>query len=82
MIRELGEMLKRIIGYGGEIVFDPGKPDGTMRKLLHVTRISTTGWKPQTGPEIGLRQAYSASLLAAHVTRNMREPVFGSSNEI
>src|SRR6266481_1277974 len=44
-IKELAELVGRIIGYEGEIVFDASKPDGTMRKVLDVSKIKGLGWK-------------------------------------
>jgi GDP-L-fucose synthase len=58
-IRELAELVKRVVGYGGEIVFDASKPDGTPRKLLDVSRLAAMGWKAGTGLEEGLRRAYA-----------------------
>lgn len=57
-IRELAECVKSVTGYTGEIVFDAGKPDGTPRKLLDVTRLSALGWRASTPFLDGLRQAY------------------------
>lgn len=57
-IRELAELVQRVVGYSGEIVFDPGKPDGTPRKLLDVSRLTGMGWQARTGLEDGLRVAY------------------------
>lgn len=57
-IRELAELIKRIVGYEGEIVWDESKPDGTPRKLLDVSRLKAMGWKYKTSLEDGLRQTY------------------------
>ena len=43
-IKNLGILIKEIIGYKGEIKFDKTKPDGTPRKLLDISRISKLGW--------------------------------------
>ena len=55
-IRELAELICRIVGFEGELAFDPSKPDGTPRKLLDVSRIHALGWKAQTGLEQGIRE--------------------------
>ena len=44
-IHELAETIKNVVGFAGEIVFDPSKPDGTMRKLLVVSRMKALGWE-------------------------------------
>ena len=59
-IRELAELVKRIVGYQGRIVFDASKPDGTPRKLLDVTRVRELGFRPRTPLEQGIRMAYQA----------------------
>ena len=50
------------VGYGGEIEFDPSRPDGTPRKLLDVGRLSRLGWRAKTSLREGLRLAYDAFL--------------------
>lgn len=55
-IRELVELICRIVGFHGELVFDPSKPDGTPRKLLDVSRIHSLGWKAHTTLEEGIRE--------------------------
>lgn len=57
-IRELAECVSTVTGYTGDIVFDPGKPDGTPRKLLDVTRLHQLGWRAATPFMDGLRRAY------------------------
>ncbi len=66
-IRELAESVRRAVGYDGEVVFDPGKPDGTPRKLMDVSRLHELGWAARTGLEAGLGRAY-ADFLAHHGT--------------
>lgn len=60
-VRELAELVCRIVGFDGELVFDTGRPDGTPRKLLDVSRINTLGWKAQTDLEEGIRRVYEAA---------------------
>ena len=57
-IAELATLIKNIIGFDGEIVFDETKPDGTPRKLLDVTKITQLGWQAQTDLETGIRKTY------------------------
>jgi GDP-L-fucose synthase len=58
-IKALAEIVQRIVGYTGQIVWDTSKPDGTPRKLLDVTRLFALGWRPQVDMESGLRLAYA-----------------------
>ena len=55
-ISELAQMIKNIIGFSGEIIYDETKPDGTLKKLLDVSRINDLGWKAQTTLEDGLKK--------------------------
>jgi GDP-L-fucose synthase len=57
-ISELAGMIARIIGFTGEIVFDPSKPDGTPRKLMDISKLAEMGWKPRIGLEEGIHLAY------------------------
>jgi GDP-L-fucose synthase len=57
-IRELAEAIARVTGFGGRIVWDASKPDGTPRKLLDVSRLTAMGWKASIGLDEGLRGAY------------------------
>ena len=57
-ILELGEMVKRIVGFEGEIIFDSSKPDGTPRKLVDVSRITSLGWKAKISLEEGIASTY------------------------
>ena len=57
-IKDLAELIKGIVGFGGDIHWDSTKPDGTPRKLLDVTRIRDLGWSPQTELEEGIRKTY------------------------
>ena len=64
-IREVAEMMREVVGYRGELVFDSTKPDGTPRKLLDTTRLKNLGWKPKISLHDGLRSTYEWYL--AHV---------------
>jgi len=57
-IRELAEIVARVTGYGGELVFDSTKPDGAPRKLLDVSRMKALGWSARIQLEAGLRDTY------------------------
>jgi GDP-L-fucose synthase len=57
-IRELAEMVARVIGFEGELVFDTTKPDGTPRKLMDVGRIHGLGWRHTVELEDGIRRTW------------------------
>jgi GDP-L-fucose synthase len=57
-IRELAETIARVIGYEGDIAFDPSRPDGTPRKFMDSNRLNELGWQAQVGLEAGLKTAY------------------------
>ncbi|MGZ5051348.1 MAG: GDP-L-fucose synthase family protein [Methylobacter sp.] len=57
-IRELAEMCAEVIGYQGRFVQDLSKPDGTMRKLLDVTKLSGLGWLAKTSLKEGIKLTY------------------------
>jgi len=57
-IRELAETMKKVVGFEGELVFDSTKPDGTMRKLMDVSRLEKLGCKAQVSLEQGLELTY------------------------
>jgi GDP-L-fucose synthase len=53
-IKDLAELISTKMGYKGKITFDSTKPDGTMKKLLDVSKIKALGWSPQVSLEEGL----------------------------
>jgi len=57
-IRELAEMIKKIVGFTGEIVNDTSKPDGTPRKILDVSKIHSLGWRHKIELEEGIESTY------------------------
>lgn len=59
-IKDLVFLIKEIVGFNGEIEFDLTKPDGTMKKLLDVSRIKLLGWKPEVTLKEGLINSYKA----------------------
>lgn len=57
-IAELAAMVREVVGYRGELVFDTSKPDGTPRKLLDVSRLGSLGWSSGIGLADGLESTY------------------------
>lgn len=58
-ILDLARMVCDVVGFDGQILTDPTKPDGTPRKLLDVTKLKATGWVPRYGLRDGLADAYN-----------------------
>ena len=65
-IRELAQTIAQVVGYKGRVVFDAGKPDGTPRKLLDVTRLHQLGWYHEISMEAGLASTYQWFLENQH----------------
>ncbi|MFA6901904.1 MAG: GDP-L-fucose synthase [Gallionellaceae bacterium] len=61
-IHELAEMVAEIVGYNGKLTFDSSKPDGTMRKLMDVSRMKHLGWVASTSLRKGMLTAYLSYL--------------------
>lgn len=59
-IRELAETIMDVVGFTGRIVFDASKPDGTMRKVLDVSRLNTQNWKASKALTAGISDTYKA----------------------
>ena len=57
-IMELAQMVAKVTGFQGRITNDPSKPDGTLRKLMDVSRLGDMGWRASIGLEQGLHQTY------------------------
>jgi len=57
-IKELAEIIQRLVGHTGEIIWDSSKPDGTPRKLMDVSKMTNAGWKAKIGLEEGIRDTY------------------------
>jgi GDP-L-fucose synthase len=57
-IKDLALMIKQVTGYRGEIAFDTDKPDGTPRKLMDTSKLSSLGWKPKINLEEGIASVY------------------------
>jgi GDP-L-fucose synthase len=58
-IYDLALLVKEIVGYEGKIMADSSKPDGTPRKLMDISKLSTLGWKATISLEDGIRQVYN-----------------------
>lgn len=57
-IKELAQLICKVVGYKGKLVFDTSKPDGTPKKLLDVSKINSLGWKAAVSLEEGIRKTY------------------------
>ncbi len=57
-IAEIAELVKKVVGFSGRIVFDTSKPTGMVRKLLDISKIEKLGWKPTISLEEGLLEVY------------------------
>ena len=57
-IAEFARVIADVVGFTGELAFDPSRPDGTPRKLLDVSRLTALGWRAQTDLRVGLAAAY------------------------
>jgi GDP-L-fucose synthase len=57
-IKDLAGLVQQVVGFEGETSWDSGKPDGTPRKLLEVSRMTALGWKPEIDLEDGIRETY------------------------
>lgn len=68
-IKELAKLVKKVVGFKGNITFDITKPDGTPRKLLDVSKLEKLGWKYKTELEDGIKLAYK-DFLNGSVTTN------------
>lgn len=61
-IAEFADIVADVVGYRGKIIFDPSKPDGTPRKLLDISLLSSFGWTAEVPLREGLKKAYAAFL--------------------
>jgi GDP-L-fucose synthase len=59
-IGDLARLIRDVVGYTGELVFDTTKPNGTPRKLMDVSKLHSCGWRHRIGLEDGIRQVYVA----------------------
>ena len=61
-IAEFAKLVGDVVGYRGELTFDPSRPDGVARKLLDSSKLAGMGWRARTSLRAGLEQAYAAFL--------------------
>lgn len=61
-IKELVEIIKDVVEYKGNVIWDTSKPDGTPRKLLDISKIVQLGWKPKIELEEGIKRTYESYL--------------------
>ncbi len=59
-IAEFAKLVAEVVGYRGELVFDPSRPDGVPRKLLDSSKLAGMGWRARTSLRSGLEQSYAA----------------------
>ncbi|MBP6901704.1 MAG: GDP-L-fucose synthase [Burkholderiaceae bacterium] len=64
-IAELAALVRQVVGYQGDIVYDSSKPDGTPRKLMDVSLLAAAGWTARTALDDGLRTAYREFVASA-----------------
>lgn len=74
-IKELAELIKLVVGYQGEIMFDTSMPDGTKRKLLDVERLNALGWQASTLLYDGVELAYQDFLDGGHIVKPLQASV-------
>jgi GDP-L-fucose synthase len=58
-IADFARLIADIVGYRGELAFDPSRPDGVPRKLLDSSKLAAMGWQAQTSLRAGLEQTYA-----------------------
>jgi GDP-L-fucose synthase len=61
-IADLAKLIRTVVCFEGDVVFDASKPDGTPRKVLDITRLLSTGWRPSISLEEGIRHTYGCYL--------------------
>jgi GDP-L-fucose synthase len=74
-IRELAELIRKVVGFEGGFRYDASKPDGTPRKLLDVSKLAQLGWAASTPLEEGLKRSYRWFLEHQQEARGVGRPV-------
>ena len=72
-IKELASLIRDVVGFSGNVVFDPSKPDGTPQKLLDSTLLNSCGWSPEIPIDIGLAKTYTSFLDNEHSLQEARK---------
>ncbi len=80
-IREIAEKVAKVVGFEGEIGFDPRFPDGAPRKLLDGRRLWSHGWHSKTTLDDGLRQTYQGYLAKLNQDRKAPQSTLGQLND-
>ena len=62
-IKDLAHLIKKVVGYKGDIIFDSSKPNGTPRKLTDITKLTNLGWKYKIELEEGIRNVYQEKFM-------------------
>lgn len=57
-IKNLAELVKKVTGFEGKLIWNTDKPDGTPRKLMEISKIKELGWKPTINLDVGLKRVY------------------------
>ena len=57
-IKEISEIVKEVVGFHGEVIWDESKPDGTPRKLLDITKLKNLGYQPHEDLRTGITKTY------------------------
>lgn len=65
-IKQLAELIQRVVGHAGEIIWDITKPDGTPRKLMDISKMHGLGWKHKVDLEEGIKKTYNWFLENEH----------------
>ncbi|OWW22087.1 GDP-L-fucose synthase [Noviherbaspirillum denitrificans] len=58
-IKEVAEIIRKVVGFGGDIEFDASKPDGTPRKLMNTAKLTSLGWRPGMRLGEGIKETYA-----------------------
>lgn len=66
-IKELAQLVKAIVGFKGELVFDTSKPDGTPRKLMDVSKLNDLGWKASIPLKEGIEKVYGEKFVTSQI---------------
>ncbi|MEY2792408.1 MAG: hypothetical protein RJA76_400 [Bacteroidota bacterium] len=68
-IKDLANLVKQIVGYEGEIIWDTNRPDGTPRKLMDVSKLNALGWNYQINLKEGIQLAYQDFLSNSNIRK-------------